>query len=164
MRKWIEFMTPGGPHEQLKYKAGRWTVKMEIWDNPGAPSRASVGEAEMKLILGGRYLLDTTNCTFDGMPFEGMGITGYDNLKKKFVTVWIDNLGTGLSVGEGTCDESKKTYSFNMMAPDAVSGTYKPTRAVERVVSDDQWVFEMFETEADGKERLTMRSTYSRNK
>lgn len=25
-----------------------------------------------------------------------MGIMGYDNAKKKFVSTWIDNLGTGI--------------------------------------------------------------------
>ena len=46
------------------------------------------------------------------MPFEGMGIVGYDNLLKKFVSVWIDNMGTGLMPGTGTYDAATKTYTY----------------------------------------------------
>ncbi len=31
-----------------------------------------------------------------GMPFEGMGIDGYDNLAKQYVSTWVDNMGTGI--------------------------------------------------------------------
>jgi len=30
------------------------------------------------------------------MMFKGMGMEGYDNVKKKFVASWIDNMGTGI--------------------------------------------------------------------
>ena len=32
------------------------------------------------------------------MQFKGMGVEGYDNVKKKFVASWIDNMGTGIHV------------------------------------------------------------------
>ncbi len=41
---------------------------------------------------------------FMGKPFHGIGITGYDNLKKKYVGSWIDDMGTGLFISEGDAD------------------------------------------------------------
>ena len=32
------------------------------------------------------------------MQFKGMGIEGYDNVKKKFVASWVDNMSTGVPV------------------------------------------------------------------
>ena len=30
-----------------------------------------------------------------GMPFEGIGRTGYDNVTGKYWSTWIDNMSTG---------------------------------------------------------------------
>ena len=164
MKKWMEFMTPGAEHELLKYKAGNWTFKMELWMAPGTEPSVSEGTSEVKLILGGRYLLDTTKSNFNNMPFEGMGIVGYDKLLKKFVSVWIDNMGTGLMQGTGTYDAATKTYTYTTMVPDVLSGNYKKGRTVERVVNENQWVMEMYDTTPDGKEFVTMKGVYTRVK
>jgi len=47
-----------------------------------------------------------------GMPFEGIGINGYDNLKKKFVSTWIDNMGTMIVMSTGTFDPATKTFTY----------------------------------------------------
>ncbi|MHB8972838.1 MAG: DUF1579 domain-containing protein [Pirellulaceae bacterium] len=164
MKKWIEFMTPGAEHELLKYKEGQWKVKLEMRVAPGAPATLSEGTSEMKLILGGRYLVDTTKGTYNNMPFEGMGIVGYDKLKKKFVSVWIDNMGTGLLPGTGTYDAATKTYTYTTLSPDVASGDYKRGRTVERIVSENEWALEMYDTTPDGKEFVTMKGVYTRRK
>ncbi len=164
MAKWIEFMTPGAEHDLLKYKVGKWTLKIEMWTAPGEPATTSEGISEGTLIMGGRYLMDNTKSSIQGNPFEGIGITGYDKLKKRFVSVWIDNLGTGFTISSGTYDEATKTYNYTTMSPDVAVGEYKRTRTTERIVSDDQWVVEMYDTTADGKEFLMMKGMYARVK
>lgn len=164
MKKWMEFMTPGAEHKLLKYKEGRWKLHVEMWVSPDAKPTISEGTSEMKLIMGGRYLMDSTRSTYNGMAFEGMGIVGYDNLKKKFVSIWIDNMGTGISPGEGTYDEATKTYTYTTQAPDVVSGNYKAGRSTERIINDNEWIVETYDTAPDGKEFLTMKGYYTRVK
>ena len=61
------------------------------------------------MILGGRYLEQRYEGTMMGQPFSGIGVTGFDNYKKKFVSTWVDSMGTaimtmtrhGRQVGEG---------------------------------------------------------------
>jgi len=36
-----------------------------------------------------------------GMPFEGMGLDGYDNASKEYISIWIDNMGTGIMYMKG---------------------------------------------------------------
>lgn len=36
-----------------------------------------------------------------GQPFTGIGMHGYENLTKKYVTMWIDSIGTGIFVKDG---------------------------------------------------------------
>jgi hypothetical protein len=43
------------------------------------------------------------------MTFKGMGIEDYDNVKKKFVGTWVDNMGTGIMMSEGDYDVATKT-------------------------------------------------------
>jgi hypothetical protein len=164
MKKWVEFMTPGAAHEQLDGRVGTWNVSMEIWSAPGASPTVSEAVSEVKWIMGRRYLLDATKGNYSGLPFEGLGMTGYDNLKQKFVLVWVDNMGTGMMTGSGTYDAATKTYTFATLAPDVVGGTDKPGRLVERIVSDNQWVMEMYDTTPEGQEFVTLKAVYTRGK
>jgi hypothetical protein len=45
-----------------------------------------------------------------------------------------------------------------------MTGKYKKGRTVERILNEDQWVMEMYDTTPDGKEFLTMKGTYTRVK
>lgn len=47
-----------------------------------------------------------------GMPFEGHGTLAYDNHRKMFVSTWIDNMGSGIMVLEGTYDDASKTLTL----------------------------------------------------
>ena len=42
----------------------------------------STGSSEVKWIMGGRYLEQTATGTSMGQEFHGMGLMGYDNMKK----------------------------------------------------------------------------------
>ena len=53
-----------------------------------------------------------------------MAVEGYDNVKKKFLASWIDNMGTGIMNLEGTYDAATKSLTYHaeyepMPDPDA---------------------------------------------
>ncbi len=86
-------MTP--QHERFKKTVGRWKAESkEYWTDPEQPE-LSTGSATFKLLMGGRYLQQRYRGEYEGEKFEGLGITGYDKIKKKYVSLWIDNMGTG---------------------------------------------------------------------
>lgn len=161
-QKWVEFMTPGPEHDVLAHKAGKWTVKIEMWRAPDAKPLASEGTAETELIMGGRYLLETIRSEFEGQPFAGKRITGYDKLKEKFVSVWIDNFGTGFTISSGSYDEAAKKFEYTTTSPDAARAGYKRTRTVERLVGEDERILEVYDVAADGQEFLTMKAVFQR--
>jgi hypothetical protein len=162
--KWMEFMTPGDNHALLKFKEGKWDLKVKMWMQPGTPPMESVATSEAKLIMEGRYVFDKVQGTFNGMPFEGMGTTAFDNGLKKFVSTWIDNMGTGIAFAEGSYDPEKKAWSYTAKSTDPMSGQSITTRSVERIVSDDSWVLETYGPGPDGKEFQMMEIIYTRNK
>jgi hypothetical protein len=149
--KWMAFMTPGPEHQVLAGRVGKWDAKVTIWQAAGAPPISDMATTEVAAIFDGRYFADTTAGHFMGMPFNGHGLMGYDNMKKKYFSAWIDNMGTGLMVSEGTYDAATKTFSFVGQAPDVMAGTYRPTKSTEKWVSADEWQIQMFNQTPDGK-------------
>ena len=151
MAKWMEFATPGEPHKMLAQRVGSWTLKVSSWTSPDAPPTVTEGTSEVKAILDGRYVEETATGSFQGMPFHGRGFTGYDNLKKKYVSTWMDNMGTGIAMSEGDYDAAKKTFNYTGMWPDAMAGQYKPMKGVETWTSPDVYKAEAYCQAPDGK-------------
>ena len=48
-----------------------------------------------------------------GQPFTGIGVTGYDNHAKKYLSTWIDSMGTGIFSMEGTASMDGETITLN---------------------------------------------------
>ncbi len=142
-------------HEALKYFAGRWKVESKMWAAPGAPPTESVNSNEGEMILGGRYVRLTYKGEMMGQPFEGLQISGYDNIAKAYTTFWIDNSSTSFYLLKGTYDAAKKTYTFTGRWTDPLGGD-TPVRMVIRIVSPDVYESETYMKLPDGKEFLNM--------
>lgn len=165
MEKWGAFMTPGEPHKMLASLAGSWATQTTFWMAPEAPPTTTDGASQLEMILDGRYLAEKNSGMFNEMPFLGNGLTGYDNMKKKYVATWIDNMGTGIMVSEGTYDAASKTFEFMGVAPDPMAGEYKPMKTVHKLAGSDRMVVEMSSPTPDGKGWWkTMEITYTRKK
>ena len=164
MEKWNKFMTPGEPHRLLAQKAGTWDMKTTMWMVPGGPPETSTGTSELKMVLDGRFLEDVTTSEFQGQPFHGRGLTGYDNIKQKFVTTWYDNFGTGVMVFEGDYDAANKRWTYTGAMPDVASWSYLATRSTETATGPDSLKVEWFAPGPDGKEFKSMEIVYTRRK
>ncbi len=143
-------MTPGEHHEHLKKIAGNHTYTMKMWMDPTAPPVESTGKRSTEFLLGGRFLQEKFSGTFMGMPFEGIGVLGYDNVKKEYVGTWVDNMGTGIMTSHGTCDKSGWTMIGE--ATDPMTGKPWTSRSVLKLVDDNTFTMEMFGPNAEGKE------------
>jgi hypothetical protein len=162
MQAWQKYATPGEAHQALKQLAGSWTCSVKMWMAPGAPAQESPATEDAKMIMGDRYVLETVKGSFGGMPFEGSGVMGYDNLKKKYVGAWIDNMGTGIMTSEGTYDAAKKTFTMESQGMDPMTGKATKSRAILRIESDAKLVHEMYQKGPGGKEFKAMEITYTR--
>jgi len=111
MEKWKEFSTPNENHKVLDTLVGDWDYTIKWWMSPDAKPEESKGTSGIEWIMGGRFIEQTVEGTSMGQPFEGMGIMGYDNEKKQYQSVWIDNMGTGVMTGSGSYDPNTKTLT-----------------------------------------------------
>jgi hypothetical protein len=162
LEAYLKAAQPGPEHKRLEPLAGSWNVGVKMWMDPSKPPTESKGTAERKWILGGRFLQEAVKGEFLGQPFEGGGLTGYDNLQKKYIGVWVDNMSTGMSHSVGTADESGKVFTFTREDFDPVSGKKVKSRDIIRIESEDKHSMDMFKEGPDGKEIKGMELVFTR--
>jgi hypothetical protein len=155
--------TPGAPHKMLAGLAGRWDTKSKLWTEPSKPPMESTGTCEQKMLLGGRFLQQEFTGEMMGSPFTGIGVTGYDNHTKKYVSTWMDSMGTAILYFEGTAGADGKTITQENHYDDPVKGPMT-WRSVTRIVDDNTHLFEMYGTDKSGKEEKMMEITYTRKR
>lgn len=153
--------TPGEPHKQFESLAGSWTTTTKEWMEPGKPPTASTGIAEMKMLLDGRFLQQDFTSEMMGQPYTGMGITGYDNLRKKYVSIWLDTMSTGPFMMEGTANVDGKTITLKGQHAEP-GGGHMTHRAIWKIVDNNTQTFDMYGTHQGGKEMKEMEITYTR--
>lgn len=164
MKAWMEYMTPGDIHKMLAKSDGEWNEEISMWMAPGAPLQKSTSTCVNKMILDGRYQSSTHTGSFNGMPFEGISTVAYDNAKKKFITTWIDNMGTGITVMEGTWDDKTKTLHTKGKQTDPMSGKDWDVRETFQIIDDNTQKMEMFMTVPGAKEYKSMEILFTRKK
>lgn len=155
--------TPGAPHKMLASIAGSWNTKIKSWMEPDKPAMESTGTCEQKMLLGGRFLQQEFTGEMMGSTFTGIGVTGYDNHTKKYVSTWIDSMGTAILFFEGTAGADGKTITQESRYDDPVKGPMK-WRSVTRIVDDNTHVFEMYGIDKSGKEEKMMEIIYTRRR
>lgn len=161
MKKWQEYMTPGSEHKMLAKSNGTWKQEVTMWMAPDAPPSTSTATCTNRMILGGRYQESKSVGKFEGMPFEGISTTGYDNVRKLYVSSWVDNMGTGIMYLEGAWDEASKSITFKGKCTDPMSGMEMPMREVFTIVDDNHQKIEMYSS-MGGQEFKTMEIKMSR--
>jgi len=162
MKKWMDYMTPGSEHGAMGKLAGdNWKYLNKLWMTPGQDPMVSEGTAKIEMLMGGRYMQMKVNGMVMGMPFEGMAINAYDNSTKKYISTWIDNMGTGIMTLEGTMGADAKSITYTGSMVDPTTGNNVQVREVLRVDSDNKFVMEMYDTK-DGVENKTMEMTATR--
>ncbi|HJT21613.1 MAG TPA: DUF1579 domain-containing protein [Nitrospira sp.] len=161
MEMWKKLAVPGEPHKLFASLAGSWTTTTKEWMEPGKPPTESTGTAEMKMLLDGRFLYQEYNGQMMGQPFTGIGIDGYDNMTKKYLTAWMDTMATGIFFMEGTASSDGKTITLKGSHPEPGGGKMTH-RAIWKIVDNNTQTFEMYGAHGNGKEMKMMEITYTR--
>jgi hypothetical protein len=162
MEAMMKAATPGDAHKSLDMFAGSWKTTVKSWMAPGTDPMTMEGTSETKWMMGGRYLEQRFTSAFMGMPFEGLGYTGYDNIKKQYWSTWMDNMSTAMMTSTGSYDG--KTWTFKGTMPDPMTGKDSTLDEKITVTDADHHVMEMWGAGPDGKNFKMMEIAYSRKK
>ncbi|HUU46361.1 MAG TPA: DUF1579 domain-containing protein [Acidobacteriota bacterium] len=165
MAQYAELATPVAEHESFKELVGEWTSQEKMWMDPSAPPTESEATVTFRLILGGRYLIQDYTSEFMGQTFHGMGITAFDKFRQEYISLWIDDMSTGMFIARGKADSTGRTITYTGTMDDPLAGQKDiPIRNVARQIDADTQVFEMYRPGPDGKEFKMMEMTYTRKK
>jgi len=158
--------TPGEHHQALNGRIGKWNGAIKMWMTPDMKEpMPSTCTTESAWVMGNRFVRETVEGNFGGESFLGESVLGYDNIRKKYVSTWIDNMSTGVMVSEGTLDTAAKTLKFTTTMSCPMNNKVVSGRTVEKWTDKDNWVMEMYAPwHETGKEYKTMEIHYTRAK
>lgn len=162
MKKAEAAATPGAAHRKLAPLVGEWKAEVKCWMAPDAPPTLTTGAAKTSWIMNGRFIQQEFKGEFMGKPFRGMSFTGYDNVRGKYNSVWIDDMSTTMFTSEGEADAEGKVLTFSGNYSCAMTGEkHKTAKQIYRIVSQDKHIFEMHNPDKTGDSK-TMEITYTR--
>jgi len=161
-KAWIAYATPGAMHEMMSKSVGVWKEDVIMWAIPGGEATKSTATCVNRMIMGGRYLEGRARGSFNGMPFEGLSTTAYDNARKIYQATWIDNMGTGIMVTEGHYNEVNRVLEMKGTTVDPVSGTQMAVKQNLKFIDDNTQMMEMYMT-LNGKEFKSMEIRLTRS-
>lgn len=159
---WHEASKPGPGHKVIGQFAGTWKATVKTWFGPENEPQISEGRAKHDLIFDGRFLKEDFKSLSKSMPFQGMGVVGYDNITNEYTSVWIDTMTTSTSGSVGTYDPATKTISWSGQMPDPVSKKMLPVRSTSRFIDNDNYVYEMYDVLSDGSLKKSLEVNYRR--
>ncbi len=146
-----QLATPGEHHRRLDALAGKWELAVKWRNTPDAKWAESKGVAEYKWVLGGRFLLEEFKYDMGGQPMEWLGIYGYDNFRKHYTTVWVDNMGTNTEFAEGQYDPKGGVFSYAGEQDDPATGGKRKFKWLITVEGQDKVRFDSYDQEPPGK-------------
>ncbi len=123
MALFAKYGTPGANHKLLEPLIGSWDLNYKSWMDPKAPATESKGTSDASWILGGRYVMENVNGMMGQMPMKGISITGYDNFKQTYNSLWMDEMSTSMMTSAGTADKDGKTFNFSGKFDNIMTGT-----------------------------------------
>jgi hypothetical protein len=166
METWQKYANPGEKHKHLEYFVGEWESVYKAWFKPGTDPMILHQEIHVEKILEGRYvkahirfkekLMDT--------PAVGIVITGYNNYKKEFIAISIDNMSTNVYITAGTLDKAGKVRTETGTFDDIFSGGKYKVKAVTTLLSKDKYSYESYRIDSKGSEFKTMEIIYTRKR
>lgn len=163
-RKDMKPAKPGPEHQVLRQFEGQWDADIRHCARHGA-SESAKGSETSAFRLGGFWLMSEFKSTMKDQPFQGHGMLGYDQGRKRYVMTWTSSMSSNLTLFEGDYDATGKTLT---LTADCVAPDGKPMKlqAVHRVVDPDHTEFQLIGLgmESEGKDCPCMTIQYTRRR
>ena len=166
--KIADIAKPNANHKLLGELTGTWNYVLKISMGPNKPVVETDGIVVRKAIMDGRYyladfaveMLPGADGKLQKANFKGKSIEGYDNVKRKFVSIWIDNGSTGPTTFEGTYDPAARSLTYTSET-EQQPGKKTKVREVIKVTDSNHYRLDWYE-EHGGREIKTIEISYTR--
>lgn len=162
-KRYAEAGAPGKQHADLARYLGEWDVALKFTPAPGQMTEAR-GKANFRWLVEGRWLIEEFETQWMGEPFKGFNLIGYDNLRKQYVTCWLDSASTSFIMARGDMDPAGELLTTFTQVDDLIRGVRDKTmRTTTRFAGPDTMIYSTQDM-LWGQTTTTMEATYSRKR
>lgn len=153
---------------------GSWKTFTKVWwGGPGTPPSDTYGTAEVKWVLGKRFLLEEMNAKtpmpdpgnpreISKVPSQGIRMIGYDNTRNLYTGTWAHTVGTDIQTMQGGVDPSGKLFRMYGEMDEPMLNVYgRMVKFVTRIVNDNKHLLEIVDLHASDDYKV-MEITYTR--
>lgn len=152
---------PGPEHKHLQRLVGDWECEVHTFQPGQDEATKSAAKAKIISLLGGLFIQQNFQGEMEGVKFRGRGVTGYDQVQKKFVGTWIDSTNSSMMVTKGDYDVKTNTLTeLGKMSGPTGEMTFK---MVSKFESNNKFNMTMFMVQ-EGADVKFMRIDYTRKK
>lgn len=134
----------GEQHKKLARLEGTWNTTMSWQMTADMEPMVSESTTKCEMVMGDRYLKSHCQGSMGDQSFEGLGFTGYDNTKKKYVSTWLDNMATGIMMSEGEMSADGKTLTLISEGVCPLTGKTIKMRLVETFIDNNNWTMDFY--------------------
>ncbi len=156
MKEHEKLLQPGPQLKALTPLIGDWNCAVKMWQGPGGPIEESKGSMKRQWVLDDHCIQENYEGTMMNRPFKGMGVFGYDNLKKEYYSVWFDTMNTSYITQTGQSDPTGKVITMTGKFDDPMTRTEQTMKSVLTIDSDSKHTFVTYGAGPDGKEFKAM--------
>ena len=146
-------------HAALAKSVGEFDVAVEMYW-PGGKVEKAAATAKREMILNGFYLREVFSMKTPNFTFEGIATAGYDTVRKKYVSTWLDNSSPVMDIGYGDMKDGKIVMTST--SPNHITGKLEGKKTVTENLTPDSWVSTFYNVAADGTETKWMQLSYTR--
>ena len=134
---------------------GTWTAEVE------AGGQRSQGREVCRRDYGGTWIVSEFEGEIFGAPFKGLGLLGYDEVRRAYVSTWIDSVTPSLTVSEGQLSADGKVLKSTATGVDS-EGQPVVTESITTFRDARTRVFELAHVQPDGSRFTGLKITYTR--
>ena len=155
------FQGPRPEHQYLRRFEGDWDFVAKA-TLPGGAVREMKGTCHSRLACSGTWLVSEARSEFQGLPYEAIGLLGYDAPAKKYVATWIDLAKGFLDPMVGEVNEEDRLVTVGPIVDPSQPSRRIQARGTFLPFGDDS--FDYVEELEDGQGGWTpwLRTTYTR--
>ncbi|MEZ4846657.1 MAG: DUF1579 domain-containing protein [Bdellovibrionota bacterium] len=167
MEEAMKLGAPSDAHKKLSAFEGKWTYTGKFWMDPKQKKpEMMTGTSENTWVLGGRYLKAKAmgEASKDWPAFEGIGFTGYDNVKQEYTSIWMDNMTTSAMTATASFDDKAKTLTEKGTYHCPMKKSEQTYRSIWKVKGKDAYQYVSYMQDDNGKEYKAMEIEYRRAK
>ena len=162
VQAWDRAAAPGPWHAFLATREGRWRLAGRIWNDPQDAPVAVKGDADLKLVFGGRFLQERLRGESAGVRYDGLGLLGCDNADSTVTFVWVDSAHTLTSVLRGRAGAPGQPLELRGATTDPATGRALRLRVVLTFVGPDEHRWDYFGAPEGWDEARLMELVYTR--